>query len=189
MCLQQSRELKLNTTFAFDTSFRGNSCPWNMTCKVMIDHCESLSWQCLSKIISVIHISCGFSMRVFVVPFSRFSWRLLAPKFSKYNLIILGITFRFDWMNWGFSITWYLKWAFILKSIACQQSLNNLKCVKRRNKGVKKVYEINYWSILFICLARAYLKHSRTFRTRTFFIRCLFQKHCDRGCCAFDKTR
>lgn len=89
--------------------------------------------------------------------------------------------FRFDWVNWGFCIMWYLIWAFILRSIACQQSLINLKCVKRRNKAVKKVYEINYWSILFICLARAYLKHSRTFRTRTFFIRRLFQTHCDRA--------
>lgn len=86
---------------------------------------------------SVIHISCTFCMDVLVVSYSLFFWLLLVLKFSKYNLIILGIMFQFDWVNWGFYIIWFLKWAFILRSIACQQPLINLKCVKRRNKGVK----------------------------------------------------
>lgn len=172
ICLHQSRELKLNKTFAFDAKL------WLIAVNL---------WQCLSKTMSVIHISCTFSMDVLVVSYSLFYfWLLLVLKFSKYNLIILRIMFQFDWVNWGFCIMWFLKWAFILRSIACQQPLINLKCVKQRNKE----WKINYWSILFICLARAYLKHSRSFRMRTFFIHRLFQTHSDRGgCCAFDKTR
>jgi len=87
---------------------------------------------------SVIHIS--HSVWVYFwypIVFFFLFWLLLVLKFSKYNLIILGIMFQFDWVNWGFCIMWLLKWAFILRSIACQQPLINLKCVKRRNKGVK----------------------------------------------------